>query len=207
MIYELQLVSLSDFILGIFCVFLAGLLLGNKPKQNSRYKMGSYFLLFAGLAAFVGGIDHGFFEPINQRYYPRTLSYICVAIANFALFRYSITTFFKKPLATFLYWIAFIQLVLFIVCSFYIHNFILVVANYTPTLLLFLLLNAIHFKKGKTEKLFVLFCVILILATLVQVLSIGLSEKINSDTLFHMIAFVAYLFYYFGAKKLKNAIE
>lgn len=60
MINALQLVSLSDFILAIQCIFLAGFIFGKIKTHTSRAGMLGYFLFFAGLSAFMGGIDHVF---------------------------------------------------------------------------------------------------------------------------------------------------
>ena len=207
MITSLQFVSITDFILSLLCIFLAGILFGKAKTLKKEAKLLCYFFFFAGLAAFAGGIDHGFSEPINQRFIPTTITYLCVAIATFFIFKYTIRTFFKGRLLKALEIVAFIQLLSFVIASFYYHNFILVVANYSPILLLFFVMNVVHLKRGKSEVNFTLFCVILILATLVQVLEIGLSETINSDTLYHIIAFIAYFFLYFGVSNLKLSNE
>jgi hypothetical protein len=203
MINSLQFVSITDFILSLLCIFLAGILFGKAKTLKKEAKLLCYFFFFAGLAAFAGGIDHGFFEPINQRFIPTTITYLSVALATFFIFNYTIATFFKGGVVSVLRIIAIVQLLGFSIASFYYHNFILVVANYSPILLLFLAMNSINIKKGKSELNFTLFCVILIIATLVQVLGIDLSETINSDTLYHIIAFVAYFFLYFGVSNLK----
>ena len=83
MVSALELVSLSDFVLSALCLFLSGLLFGKVKSHLSTYAMLCYFFLFAGLSAFMGGIDHGFFEPIDQRYYPRTFTYLFVALLQF----------------------------------------------------------------------------------------------------------------------------
>tara|TARA_R110001632_G_scaffold74746_5_gene170717 strand:- start:2201 stop:2815 length:615 start_codon:yes stop_codon:yes gene_type:complete len=204
MINALQLVSLSDFILAIQCVFLAGIIFGKIKSHLSSAGMLGYFLFFAGLSAFMGGIDHGFFEPVNQRYYPRTFTYLFVAAATFFIFKYTIVTFTKGKIRSFLTGIAYIQLIAFVISSFYYHNFILVVGNYSPVLLFFFIMNLINLKKGKSERYFSIFCSIMIIATLIQVSEINLSELVNSDTLFHVIAFIGYFFMFTGIKQIKE---
>ena len=138
----------------------------------------------------MGGIDHGFFEPINQRYYPRTLTYLFVATATFFLFRYTILTYFKGKVARILLFIAYAQLIAFVISSFFLHDFLLVVGNYSPILLLFFIMNLIHIKRSKSEFTLSIFCIIIIAATLVQVLQIRISDTIDGNTLYHIIAFV-----------------
>lgn len=206
MITALAFVSLSDFILGLLCVYLAGNLFGSLDQHFSRFGIAAYFLLFAGLAAFMGGIDHGFFEPIHQRYYPRTLSYIMVALATFMLFNYVIKTYVKLSLQGILHAVSVLQLIAFCVASFYVHNFLLVVGNYAPVLLLFFILNTLHHKQTKSAWYFMWFSIILIVATLIQVFEVGITEKINGDTLFHMVAVVAYLFFFKGSQQIPKMV-
>ena len=204
MVNALELVSISDFVLSALCLFLSGVLFGKIKSHLSTYGMLCYFLLFAGLSAFMGGIDHGFFEPINQRYFPRTLTYLFVATATFFLFMYTVFTFFKDKVKRVLLILAYIQLIVFMISAFFYHNFILVVANYAPVLLLFFIMNLLHIKNSKKEYYFTLFCLILIIATLVQAFEIKLSNKINGDTFYHIIAFIGYLFLYKGVNVISN---
>lgn len=205
MISSLELVSISDFVLSALCLFLSGILFGNIKSHLSRYGMLCYFILFSGLSAFMGGIDHGFFEPINQRYFPRTLTYLFIAAATFFLFRYTILTYFKGKMSQFLLLIAYIQLIVFILTSFFYHNFILVVSNYSPILMLFFFMNLRHIKRSKSELNFTIFCLIMIISTLIQVFEIGISKIINGNTLFHIIAFIGYIFFFIGVNKISNS--
>jgi hypothetical protein len=104
MINALQLVSLSGFILAIQWVFLAGTIFCKIKSHSSSPRMLGCFLFFAGLSALMGGIDYGFFEPVNQRYYPRTFTYLFVAAATFFIFKYTIVTFTKGKIRSFFNW-------------------------------------------------------------------------------------------------------
>lgn len=199
-ITPLQLVSITDFILGTLCLFLAGALYG-KSQDFSFSKPSSklvLFIFFVGLAAFMGGLDHGFFQPIDQRYIPTTLTYLFIAFATYFLFKYTIQLFFSENIGKILSVIALLQLAIFVGCSFYIHQFLLVIANYSPILLLFFILNILHLKSKKGNVYFVITCITIILATLVQSLGFQISTLLNEDTLYHLIAMAAYVFYYFG---------
>ncbi len=202
MLTSLQLVSITDFVLSLECLFLSGILFGKTRSLNSAQGMLSFFLLFAGIATFMGGLDHGFFQPIDKRFVPTTLTYISIAFATFFLFRYIAITFFNKKVAGILQIIAYIQLVVFIGFSFTYHNFLLVIGNYSPLLLLFFILNLVHLKDGKSNWYIVLFCISLIVATVVQASGIKLTEMLNEDTMYHLISMLAYMFFYIGAVKL-----
>lgn len=205
MVGSLELVSISDFVLSALCLFLSGILFGNIRSYSSRSGMLSFFLLFAGLSAFMGGTDHGFFEPINQRYFPRTITYLFIAAATFFILNYTIMTYFKGKESRILVIIAYIQLIAFIISSFFYHDFLLVVANYSPILFLFFIMNLLHFKRSKSESYFTFFCVLMIIATLIQVFEIKISNRINGDTLFHIIAFISYLFLFKGVKEISSS--
>lgn len=204
MITPLQLVSLTDFILAIECLFLAGLLFGSNQSKNIRLTNLSFFLFFAGLAAFMGGVDHGFYQTINMRYYPRTFTYVAVAFSTFYLFKYTMLTFFNSTYHKAIEIVIYVQLVAFIISSFLYHNFLLVIGNYAPVLLLFFVMNIINRKKDTTNNYLILFCITMFVATFIQMSGIQLSALINSDSLFHFTAMLGYVFFYLGAKKMKD---
>ena len=58
MINALELVSISDFALSIVCLFLAGLTLGNSKTNKSPDTYLGFFIIFIGLSAFMGGLNH-----------------------------------------------------------------------------------------------------------------------------------------------------
>ncbi|MBL4568870.1 MAG: hypothetical protein JKY69_04200 [Flavobacteriaceae bacterium] len=198
MINPLQLVSITDFILAIECLFLSGILFGKINLKSSPTMLLALFLFFAGMAAFFGGIDHGFFQPINLRYYPRTFTYLSIAFGTFFLFRYTVTTFFSKKLFKTFNIIMYGQLIAFVISSFLYHNFLLVIANYAPVLLLFFVMQLINRKEGKSNGKLILFCITMFAATCVQMSGIQISALVNSDSLFHLIAMLGYFFFYFG---------
>lgn len=202
MLTSLQYVAISDFILAGMCLFMAGVLFGRVKSHESRYAMLSYFMLFTGLSAFIGGLDHGFFEPLNERYYPRVLTYSTVAAATFCLFRYTAMSYFSGWIRRILILIAFAQLIGFVISAVFVDDFTLVIANYSPVMLLFFIMNLLHVKRSRSEPMFVYSCVIMMAATAIQVLDVGITSSINGDTLFHILAVVAYLFFFKGARNV-----
>ncbi|OYU96266.1 MAG: hypothetical protein CFE21_07615 [Bacteroidetes bacterium B1(2017)] len=199
-ITPLQLVSITDFILAAICLLISGALYGksNPFSISNRSSNLVLFIFFVGMAAFMGGLDHGFFQVIDQRYIPTTLTYLSIAFATYFLFRYTIQQFFEGNLAKVLAVIALIQLILFVGCSFIIHQFTLVIANYSPILILFTVLNILHLKSKKGNVYFVITCITIVIATLVQFLGFQISPLLNEDTLYHLIAIAGYIVFYFG---------
>ena len=205
MINALELVSISDFALSMVCLFLAGLTLGNGKTNKSPDKFLGYFILFVGLSAFMGGINHGFFESLNQSYYPRLLTYVFAAAGTFFIFSYTIKVFTKGKIFNILNIVSYIQFIGFVLASFYIDNFILVIGNYAPILLFFFMMNLINFKKGKKEKYFTFFCIVMNIGTFIQVAKINISEIINNSSLFHVIVLFGYIIMYFGIKQKRSS--
>ena len=61
----LAITAITDFLLAGEAFFLAGRL---SSKSKDRFSAAWYFsgvLLLLGVAALLGGIDHGFFQPAN----------------------------------------------------------------------------------------------------------------------------------------------
>ena len=204
MINALELVSISDFALSIVCLFLAGLTLGNGKTNKSPDTYLGFFIIFIGLSAFMGGLNHGFFEPLDQSYYPKLLTYIFAAGGTFCIFSYTIKVFTKGKVANILTFISYVQLVGFVLATFYIDNFILVIGNYAPILFFFFIMNVINFKKGKKEKYLTFFCIVMNLGTCVQLTKINISELIHSSTLFHVIILFGYIIMYYGIQQKRS---
>ena len=204
MINALELVSISDFALSIVCLFLAGLTLGNSKTNKSPDTYLGFFIIFIGLSAFMGGLNHGFFEPLDQSYYPKLLTYIFAAGGTFCIFNYTIKVFTKGKVANILTIISYVQLVGFVLATFYIDNFILVIGNYAPILFFFFIMNVINFKKGKKEKYLTFFCIVMNLGTCVQLTKINISELIHSSTLFHVIILFGYIIMYYGIQQKRS---
>ena len=204
MINALELVSISDFSLAIVCLFLAGLTLGNHKTNKSPDNALGFFILCGGLSAFMGGLNHGFFEPLDQSYYPKLLTYIFAAGGTFCIFSYTIKVFTKGKVANILTIISYLQLDGFVLATFYIDNFILVIGNYAPILFFFFIMNVINFKKGKKEKYLTFFCIVMNLGTCVQLTKINISELIHSSTLFHVIILFGYIIMYYGIQQKRS---
>ncbi len=204
MINALELVSISDFALSIVCLFIAGLTLGNRKTNKSPNKTLGFFILCVGLSAFMGGINHGFFEPIDQSYYPRLLTYIFAALGTFSIFNYTIKVFTKGRTANILTIVSYIQLLAFILATPFTDNFLLVIGNYAPVLFFFFIMNILNIKKGKREQYFSLFFLVILSASFVQITKISVSDLINNSTLFHIIVLIGYLILYAGIRQKKS---
>ena len=205
MINALELVSISDFALSIVCLFIAGLTLGNHKTNKSPDKTLGFFILCVGLSAFMGGINHGFFEPIDQSYYPRLLTYIFAALGTFSIFNYTIKVFTKGRIANILTIASYIQLLAFILATPFTDNFLLVIGNYAPVLFFFFIMNVLNIKKGKREQYFSLFFLVILSASFVQITKISVSDLINNSTLFHSIVLIGYLILYAGIRQKKSS--
>ena len=81
----------------------------------------------------MGGINHGFFEPKHQSYYPRLSTYIFAALGTFSIFNYTIKVFTKGRTANILTIASYIQLIAFILAAPFTNNFLLVIGNYAPS--------------------------------------------------------------------------
>jgi hypothetical protein len=153
----------------------------------------------------MGGLNHGFFEPLDQSYYPKLLTYIFAAGGTFCIFNYTIKVFTKGKVANILTIISYVQLIGFVLATFYIDDFILVIGNYAPILFFFFIMNFINFKRGKREQYFSLFFLVIFTGSFVQITKISISDLINNSTLFHSIVLIGYLILYAGIRQKKSS--
>ncbi|OAV45198.1 hypothetical protein [Lewinella sp. 4G2] len=199
-----QLIALSDFALAACCLFMSGWLFGRLSAPHSRPGLLCFFMLFAGAAPFLGGVDHGFFEPLGARFIPRLITYLMIAAGTFCLFRYTILTYLPNARKV-LMPIAFLQLVGFVAASFLTDNFLLVIGNFTPVLVLFVAMNLLQRKAGPGRTWLATYGVVMTAASLIQALGIAIPGLLDADTFSHLVALASYAFFFLGARDVIHA--
>ena len=106
----LAITSITNFLLAAEVLFLAGRMSG-RPKD--RFSAAWYFsgvLFLLGVAALLGGIDHGFFEPANvPRYLIQRSDWIVLGGVTFCLLMTTAQQFFPPTLHRVMFVVAAVQ--------------------------------------------------------------------------------------------------
>jgi hypothetical protein len=150
---KLMVTSLTDFVLAGEILFLAGMTVVRAKARYSAAWYWSVLLLLFGIAAMAGGIDHGFFEPAHlPRYAIQRFTWLLLAGMTFNLLMTASRQFLPSRVQPLLLCIALIQFFIAAIAILMVDSFVVIVANYIPVLLFFLILNQLHRRDGKRSR-------------------------------------------------------
>src|SRR5450759_2819922 len=127
--------SITDLLLAAEGFFLAGRMT-RTPKD--RFSAAWYFsgvLLLLAVAALLGGIDHGFFEPTNMpRYLIQRLDWIVLGGVTFCLLLTTAKQFFPSKVQRVVFIAAVVQFVANTAAVLLVDSFLNVILNYVPVM-------------------------------------------------------------------------
>lgn len=202
----LALTAITNFLWASEAFFLAGMLFGRMDGFLGPYGIWAASLALMGAGALLGGIDHGFFEPVGRdwkgRMVMQKLSWIVTGAMTFAIVMVCALRFFSGRLADIIIVAGIIQLCIFLVLIFRTDRFIIVIVNYAPVTLLFLGLNVYGLPAGTGSLDLVIGLVIAFVASAVQVAKVNVFHPLNWNGLYHLIMMIATLFLYMGGLDL-----
>jgi len=206
----LAVTSITNFILAAEVFFLAGLLFGRRPAPRSAAWFWALAMLFLGLSALLGGIDHGFFEidgdtPVRNLI--EHTNWTLLGILTFLAFATTLRQFFADAIRRTLFIVAGAQLAVYTVLSWLIDDFLVVMLNYAPVMLFLLVMSARGLKDGSGTLAFVIGIILLFAASGVQAAGIDVFTPFDRNSLYHFGAMAAVLFLYAGGVKLKGMGE
>ena len=131
--------AITDFLLSAQAFFLAGRM---STRPMDRFSASWYFsgvVLLLAVAAFLGGIDHGFVQPANMsRYAIQRSDWIVLGGVTFCLLMTTAKQFFPPMAQRVAGIVAVLQFVGYAVAVLLAHSFAVVILNYSPIMLLFL---------------------------------------------------------------------
>ena len=197
--------AITDLLLAAEAFFLAGRMSGT-PKV--RYAAAWYFsgvLLLLGVAALLGGIDHGFFEPTNMpRYLIQRLGWIILGGVTFCLLLTTATQFLPSNVQRVVFIAAVVQFVANTVTVLLVDSFLDVILNYVPVMLLLLVMSFIGLRSGRGSPQMVAGILILFGGSGIQAAGVDVFTPLDRNGLYHLLSMVGVLFLYFGGVHLRT---
>ena len=129
--------AITDLLLAGEVLFLAGRL---SRMLKDRFSAAWYFsgvLVLLGVAAFLGGIDHEFFEPANiPRYFIQRSDWIVLGGVTFCLLMTTAKQFFRLKVQRVVSIVAVVQFVANAAAVLSVDSYLDVILNYVPVMLL-----------------------------------------------------------------------
>ena len=197
--------SITNFLLAGEVFYLAGRM-SERPKD--RYSAAWYFsgvLLLLGLAALLGGIDHGFFEPANMpRYLIQRLDWVVLGGVTFCLLMTTAKQFFPPAVQRVVLFLAVVQFAADTAAALLVDSFLVVILNYAPVILLLLIMSCIGLRSGKGSAPMVLGILILFAASGIQAAGVDVFSPLDRNGLYHLLSMIGVVFLYLGGVRLRT---
>jgi hypothetical protein len=201
----LAITSITNFLLAAEVVFLAGRM-SKTPKV--RFSAAWYFsgvLLLLGVAALLGGIDHGFFEPANMpRYLIQRSDWIVLGGVTFCLLMTTAKQFYTPAVQRIVFFAAVVQFSAYTAAVLLVDSFLVVILNYAPVMLLLLIMSFSGLRSGRGSAQMVAGILILFAASGIQAAGVDVFSPLDRNGLYHLLSMVGVAFLYFGGVRLRT---
>jgi hypothetical protein len=199
------LTSITDFLLAGELLFLAGMMASTPKARFSAAWFWTCALLLMGIGALIGGIDHGFFEILNQpRYLIQRTNWVVLAAMTFCLLMATAKQYFPPAWQRVLLVIGIVQFVADVAAILLVDSFLDVVLNYAPVILLLLAMNLTGLNKGIGSWEIIAGILILLAASAIQALGVDVFSPLDHNGLYHVISMAGVALLYLGGRMFTN---
>ena len=198
--------AVTNFIVAGEMYFFAGLFFNRTHARFSASWLWAVSMLLMATNMMIGGIDHGFVENLfSVEVDPlERINWTVIGVMTLTVFAATARQYFKPSVERILLILAAVQFVIYLVVMFMNEDFLVVIINYAPVLLLLLVCTAFGLKNGTGRWSMVLGIVIAFIASGVQAADIDTFSPINNDGLYHIILFFGAIFLYLGGYQFKT---
>jgi uncharacterized protein DUF6962 len=197
--------AITDLLLAVEVFFLAGRM-SRTPKD--RFSAAWYFsgvLLLLGVAAFLGGIDHGFFEPANMpRFLIQRSDWIVLGGVTFCLLMTMAKQFFPPKVQRVVSIVAVVQFLANAAAVLLADTFLDVILNYVPVMLLLLVMSFVGLRSGRGSPQMIVGILILFAASGVQSAGVDVFTPLDRNGVYHLVSMIGVAFMYFGGVQLRT---
>jgi hypothetical protein len=202
-----EVTSMTNFMLAGEAFLAAGFLLGRAPLHASAASFWALAMLFLAASMLVGGLDHGFFEQkgdTRDRMIMQKITWVCGGIMTFFTLLTTRYQFASGGLRVTFIIVGLVQLVIFCFLAVRIHNFLVVIINYTPILIVLLILNTIGISAGSGSWYMIVGILISIAASAFQALAVDIFAPVDRNGLYHIVMMAAVIFLFLASFTLKG---
>jgi hypothetical protein len=197
--------AITNFLLAAEVFFLAGRMSGTPKVRFSAAWYFSGVLLLLGLAALLGGIDHGFFQPANvPRYLIQRSDWIVLGGVTFCLLMTTAKQFFPPAVQRVVLFAGVVQLAADTAAVLVVDSFLDVILNYAPVMLLLLVMGFIGLRSGRGSPQMVAGILILFAASGIQAAGVDALMPLDRNGLYHLLSMIGIAFLYFGGVRLRT---
>lgn len=201
----LAVTAITNFILACETFLFTGMLVKTEKAPRSAAWFWTWALGLLGLGALLGGIDHGFVEPLGgaARYPLERINWLVLGGTAFCALMATSRQFFPGRIQRIVTIVGVLQLGILIVLVFAVGDFLVVILNYAPVMLLLLVYSLLGLRTGTGSWSMILSLLILAVASAVQALGVDTFSPLDRNGLYHVIAMAGVVFLYLGGLELK----
>jgi hypothetical protein len=197
--------AITDFLLAGEVFFCAGMTVQQRKAPFSAAWFWSLTMCLLGLAALVGGIDHGFVEARGlPRFFIQRANWIVLGATTFGLLMTTGAQFFSPPAQRRWLIVATGQFVVSSIVVMLVDDFRNVIANYLPVMTFLLVMNVGGLKSGKGSVPMIAGIVILFAASAAQGLRVDVFAPVDHNGLYHVLSMAAVVCLYAGGRRLRT---
>jgi hypothetical protein len=197
----LEVTAVTNFLAAGEAFLAAGFLLGRAPFSASAAFFWALAMLFLAAGLLAGGIDHGFLEPRGETRARRTAQLTTWLLAGAMTFFTLLTAVFQfapalwRPPLTVL---ALVQLAVFCFFALRTRNFLAVILNYAPIMLILLLLNIAGLSSGSGSWWFIAGILVSAAASILQAAGFDRFSPLDRNGVYHVLLMSAVVFFFFA---------
>jgi hypothetical protein len=200
---RLAITSCTNFLLAAELFFFAGMMARTAKTRLTPAWFWAVAMTALAVSSLLGGLDHGLVEPAGlDRFWIQRPNWLVMGVMTFCTLQVAGRQFLPARLWRTLLVVGVVQAVVYAVAVFAIGNFLVVIANYAPVVLLLLVLSIRGLNTGTGSWQLVAGICVLLVATLVQVSGLDLFLPLDHDGLYHVISIAGVPLLYAGGQRL-----
>jgi hypothetical protein len=201
----LEVTAVTNFLAAGEAFLAAGFILGRAPIAASAAAFWSLAMLFLAAGLLAGGLDHGFFEPKGDTLARRIMqkaTWVCAGVMTFFTLLTAVYQFApalcRLPLAI----LGLAQLAVFCFFALRTRNFLVVILNYAPIMLILLLLNIAGLSSGSGSWWFIAGILVSAAASILQAAGFDRFSPLDRNGAYHVLLMAAILAFFAGGLHL-----
>ena len=203
---DLVIAAITNFVLAGVLLFFGGMLVQRPKERFSAAWFWGWSVTLLGVGSLIGGIDHGFFEaPGLPRYGIQRSNWIELGAATFFILMTVATQFFSPRVQRGFLVFGIAQFALNTLCALLIDDYLVVILNYAPVMILMLVLSIRGLRDGTGSPVMVSGLLIVAAASVIQSTGFDLGSLLDQTSLYHLTSTVGAVFLYGGGLHLRHA--
>ena len=139
----------------------------------------------------------------EARYTLQRINWLVLGGTTFCTLMTTSRQFFPHRIQPIVTLLGVLQLVIFAVLVFTVGDFLVVILNYAPVMLLLLVCSLLGLRSGTGTWPMIIGLVILVLASAIQALGVDTFSPLDQSGLYHVISMAGVVFLYLGGLQLK----